>query len=56
MTKENEILIAFRIPKALYDVIKKHAEEEENSVSGIVRKAIKEFFSKRDINWKNKIV
>lgn len=45
---KKEILIAFRVPQKLHDLIKKHAEKEENTVSGIVRKAIKEYFRKRN--------
>lgn len=40
---KKEVLIAFRVPQELYDLIQKHAEKEENTVSGIVRKAIKTY-------------
>ena len=45
---KKEILIAFRVPKELFDIIQKHAEKEENTVSGIIRKAIKEYLRKRN--------
>ena len=48
MKNKKEVLIAFRVPQELFDLIKKHAEKDDRTVSNVVRIAIKEYLRKRN--------
>ena len=54
--KDLMIIVPIRLEPELHETVKEFAEKEESTVSQIIRKAVKEFFSKRDIRWKNRII
>ncbi|AND83526.1 hypothetical protein CTDIVETGP_1410 [Clostridium tyrobutyricum DIVETGP] len=48
MIKKENIMIASIIPKKVYAMLVKEAEYEDRSVSGMIRKIIKDHYNIRD--------
>ena len=54
--KDLMVIVPIRLEPELHEAVKEHAKEEESTTSQLIRKAVKEYFSKREIDWKNKVV